>query len=212
MTNPSSSQARRYVPLWKDLSAAAFLVGVSTLLWIWATPYQRLSASHPYLVGFGVFALLSTFGEAVSLRLTQRRWLPDRLFRRAALWGLLGIWISAVFPFQAGGVAALVDAKLWPRISAAFSTSLWANILSGFGFFMMLAHYWAEKIITGRWVAPWMIFADPGFIPWARVVLSSLVLFWLPAHTVTFLLPGEARALFAAYLGILLGMLLKSKG
>jgi hypothetical protein len=38
--------------------------------------------------------------------------------------------------------------------------------------------------------------------------LVALVLFWIPAQTITFLLPEEFRALFAAVLGIVLGVLL----
>ena len=35
-----------------------------------------------------------------------------------------------------------------------------------------------------------------------------LPFFWYPAHTITFLLPGEVRVLFAAILGVVLGVLL----
>ena len=43
---------------------------------------------------------------------------------------------------------------------------------------------------------------------WNFVFKKTIPLFWYPAHTVTFLLPGDARVLFAALLGVILGILL----
>jgi len=39
-------------------------------------------------------------------------------------------------------------------------------------------------------------------------VFRVIPLFWIPAHTITFLLPIHLRVLFAAILGIVLGILL----
>ena len=39
-------------------------------------------------------------------------------------------------------------------------------------------------------------------------VLRNDSFFWYPAHTITFLLPDEVRVLFAAILGVALGVLL----
>ena len=40
------------------------------------------------------------------------------------------------------------------------------------------------------------------------VVLKTIPYFWIPAHTITFLLPETYRVLMAAYLSIALGILL----
>lgn len=40
------------------------------------------------------------------------------------------------------------------------------------------------------------------------VFKKTIPFFWYPAHTITFLLPGEMRVLFAAILGVVLGVLL----
>jgi hypothetical protein len=45
-----------------------------------------------------------------------------------------------------------------------------------------------------------------GFISF--VVLKTIPIFWIPAHTVTFLLPPEYRVLMAAFLSIALGGIL----
>ena len=43
---------------------------------------------------------------------------------------------------------------------------------------------------------------------WGFVFKKTIPLFWYPAHTITFLLPPNMRVLFAAILGIVLGVLL----
>ena len=43
---------------------------------------------------------------------------------------------------------------------------------------------------------------------WKNVLCRSLLWFWIPVHTVTFLLPPSFRVLFAAVLGAILGLLL----
>jgi hypothetical protein len=45
-------------------------------------------------------------------------------------------------------------------------------------------------------------------VQWDFVFKKTLPLFWIPAHTITFLLPAEFQVLFAASLSIVLGILL----
>jgi hypothetical protein len=46
----------------------------------------------------------------------------------------------------------------------------------------------------------------PGF--YTFVVGKTVPFFWIPAHTITFLLPSAYRVLWAAYLSIALGAIL----
>ena len=43
---------------------------------------------------------------------------------------------------------------------------------------------------------------------WSFIFKKTIPLFWYPAHTITFMLPGELRVLFAALLGVALGVIL----
>jgi hypothetical protein len=43
---------------------------------------------------------------------------------------------------------------------------------------------------------------------WGFVYKKTIPFFWIPAHTVTFLLPAEIRVLFAVVLSVVLGLLL----
>ena len=43
---------------------------------------------------------------------------------------------------------------------------------------------------------------------WNVVIKKTIPLFWFPAHTITFLLPAGLQVLFAAFLGVALGVIL----
>ncbi len=86
--------------------------------------------------------------------------------------------------------------------------STWINLFAGFGFFMMFVHYWTDSMLVRGFHAPWQLLGRPETVRWGKVILISIVLFWIPAHTFTFLLPPVWRILFAAYLGIALGLIL----
>ena len=45
-------------------------------------------------------------------------------------------------------------------------------------------------------------------VQWNFVFKKTIPFFWIPAHTITFLLPVDYQVLFAAILGIVLGVLL----
>ncbi len=45
-------------------------------------------------------------------------------------------------------------------------------------------------------------------VQWNFVFAKTIPLFWIPAHTVSFLLPPDMRTLFAAILSIALGLIL----
>ena len=45
-------------------------------------------------------------------------------------------------------------------------------------------------------------------VQWNFVFKKTIPFFWIPAHTITFLLPVQYQVLFAAILGIVLGVLL----
>jgi hypothetical protein len=45
-------------------------------------------------------------------------------------------------------------------------------------------------------------------VQWNFVLKKTIPFFWIPAHTITFILPAEYQVLFAALLGIALGIIL----
>ncbi|MCR4828995.1 MAG: hypothetical protein K5864_05980 [Bacteroidales bacterium] len=49
-------------------------------------------------------------------------------------------------------------------------------------------------------------------VQWNLVFKKTIPLFWFPAHTITFILPGDFQVLFAALLGVALGLILALAG
>ena len=49
-------------------------------------------------------------------------------------------------------------------------------------------------------------------VQWNLVIKKTIPLFWFPAHTVTFILPPTLQVLFAALLGVALGLILALAG
>lgn len=191
-----------------DGAMLVLLLALTAALIVKADLVGLANRSYPLASAFAQFAVLSTYGEALSARMASGSWHVSRLPAKMALWGLIGIWISLAFPFTASGVDGLVAAGLWPEAFRAFSISLWANLLSGYALCMMLTQRWLNQVIECGFQPPWQLFSQPGLADWAKVVMLSLVLFWLPAHTVTFMLPDAWRVLFAAFLGLALGVIL----
>lgn len=205
--------ARRGDFLW-----LAILAVVMALLLVPAThrAFVALTATHPYLTGFGKFVLLATMGELLALRIATGAWAaPPGLLQRAFVWGLLGVVIVLVFGVFADGVARAQEKGLLPwagsRLAFAFFVSAIMNLT--FAPTMMLAHRVTDTWIDLRHEGKEFDVADAvaridwnGFVSF--VLLKTIPLFWIPAHTLTFLLAAEYRVLAAALLSIALGAIL----
>ena len=197
--------------------------------------YLTVTADHPYVAGFCKFALLATFGESLAQRLRSGRWLPEGfgLVPRAVVWGLLGVCITLAFAiFSAGAPAAMKSLGLdWApaalagpmgakKVATAFAVSLTINTM--FAPAMMVAHKVADLHLEhyGGRLESLRRMPHPGALlravdweaMWDIVLFRGVVFFWIPAHTVTFLLPEAFRVLFAAALGAVLGLILAWAG
>lgn len=195
-------------PSLPDVLGIAYPVTASGLLLGFSDDVAAATAAHPFLMGFAKFAVLATYGECLKARMSTGRWLKPRLLLRAIVWGLFGIWIGADFTLIDAGVKGLIARGQTPEIGLPFWLSLWANILSGYALFMMFTHYWIDHLIDGERIWPWQLFGRPESVRWAKVVLISMVVFWLPAHSFTFSLDPHLRLISAAYLSVALGLIL----
>lgn len=204
-----------------DFLWLAALLGVTVFLVIPATHqlFVSATAAQPYLMGFAKFALLATMGELLAVRIVTGGWqkLPGLLLK-ILVWGIIGMLIVLMFQVYTSGVAGAVEKRLlwvgsgWlARLLTAFLTSAVMNLT--FGPVFMAAHRisdtWIEARAAGRGLSlaaavdriDW-----PGFFRF--VVGKTIPFFWIPAHTITFLLPPEYRVMMAAYLSIALGVIL----
>lgn len=178
--------------------------------------FQTATVAHPYLMGFIKFALLATTGEILAGKITTKAFaFPSGTLLKAFVWGVIGMMVALLFPIFSTGVAALqADAMILGGGSAlltAFLTSTINNLT--FGISMMAGHRITDTMIErrGTGLSAWPTDAVNA-IDWAGfvhfVVFRTIPLFWIPAHTVTFLLPPQYRVFLSAFLSIVLGLLL----
>jgi len=206
-----------------DILAFGFLIAVAAFFIYPGTykVYAEWYAACPALLSFIKFAALATFGEMLVARLQKGRYLPPHfgLVPKAAVWGVLGVAIWLAFGiFSRGVTAALFPGLSHPgfgmKLLNAFSISFFMNII--FAPVMMLSHHLTDMYIersNGRF--PLSSFRMQPLLEsinwnkmWGFVFRRTIPLFWIPAHTITFLLPEEIRVLFAVFLSMVLGLLL----
>jgi hypothetical protein len=197
----------------RDLFFVTVLLVITTLLLIQPTHAAFVSATQarPYLMGFLKFALLATLGELLGARIVAGRWVRlNGLWARGLVWGILGVLIVFAFRFFEAGAVAMLDGR-GGTLARALLTSVMMNLT--FGIVFMAGHRVTDTLIDLRATgSPVSLGAALDRIDWAGflrfVVGRTIPLFWIPAHTVTFLLPSVYRVLWAAYLSIALGALL----
>lgn len=181
--------------------------------------FIQLTNGYPYVMGFLKFAILATLGELLAIRLAMRTWkIPDGWIFKIIIWGLIGVLITFMFSFYSTGVSTMIEQgkisignELLSIILAAFLTSVIMNLT--FGIVFMGLHRMSDTYIEMRVNNQQPSLKDlietinwDAFISF--VVFKTIPLFWIPAHTITFLLPANYRVLVAAYLSIVLGVIL----
>ncbi len=178
--------------------------------------FLAATTAHPLIMGFVKFALLATVGEILAGRVLNGAYaFPAGAIWKAVVWGLIGTGMALLLPVYATGITAMpvvggVEGG-WGTFLRAFATSTSLNVT--FGPAMMASHRITDTMIEQRvhkekrslletvGVIDW-----PGFV---RVVMfQNIPFFWIPAHTITFLLPPVYRVFVSAALSIVLGLML----
>lgn len=205
---------------------APFFLSESLYAW-----YQSFNAAHGMVMSFFKFAILSTLGELLGLRISTGSYYRPKfgVLPRAVVWGIFGMGINMAFiifstgvPAVAGYVgvkdpAGIMAGPIGPdKVLLAFSISVCLNSI--FAPVFMTLHKITDTHIlaTGGTLRGLFTPIPMGDImqnmnwrvQWGFVFKKTIPFFWYPAHTITFLLPGELRVLFAAFLGVVLGVIL----
>lgn len=193
--------------------------------------FKAFTHQSPYISSFLQVAVLTTFGECLALRLKTGRYnSPDfGLACRVLTWGVLGMLIFMCFTiFSSGaqpvlrslGLAGGVDmhgpfslAKLPVSfVISATMNCLWAPV-------MIILHKLSDSHIAATGGSLRRYFATKPDIAgafaainwtimWGFVLKKTIPLFWIPAHTIIFLLPSHLQVLLTALLGVVLGVVL----
>ncbi len=177
-------------------------------------------------MSFVKFAVLATLGEVIGLRISlgvyNRKGFG--IIPKMIVWGFLGILIHFAFIIFASGTPNVLK-DLCLNLSSknagiellkAFSISTFINII--FAPVMMTVHKISDEHIkmTGGTLKGFFskvkisdIFVNLNWkVMWNFVFKKTIPYFWIPAHTITFMLAPQYRVLMAAVLGIVLGIIL----
>lgn len=193
--------------------------------------YRQINKEHGFIMSSLKFMILATFGEMLSLRIRTGRYYQKGfgLIPRMIVWAFIGIFIKIGFDILSGSGPILLtslglnvspsifnEAFTPLKLLAAFATSVCMNLF--FAPVFMTFHKITDEHISRNGgtikgffipIKFYEIFPQINWgVMWGFVYKKTIPLFWIPAHTITFLLPSEFRILFAAILGVVLGVIL----
>jgi len=209
------------------------------VLFIFITPvtnwYLQFNKEHGMIMSFFKFALLATLGEVIALRIKTGNYNEPGfgIFPRMMVWGFLGLAINLAFNIFAAGTPAFLaymGLKDAPQAMAGSFTAL--KLLDAFTISATMNLIFAPVMMTFHKITDTHIIANGGSaacllkpipfatilkginwdVMWNFIFKKTIPFFWIPAHTITFLLPPEFRVLFAALLGVALGLILAIGG
>ena len=217
-----------------DTLFALVLVGLFVPFAVCETLYgffKFASDNYALLMGFAKFAILATMGEMLGLRIRKGVYNEQGfgIASRALVWGFLGVIITAALIVFKVGVptalygadSAIVAAMAEPfsglKLLGAFSISVLLNAI--FAPVFMVFHKITDTHIaqtggtlkgffTNRLDFSNILQTMNWTVQWKFVFMKTIPFFWIPAHTITFILLPEFQVLFAAMLGIVLGVIM----
>ena len=194
--------------------------------------YETFNSHYPLVMAFVKFSILATFGEMLGLRIKSGKYnMPEfGIVPRALIWGFLGMWIAFSMGVYKIGVIGYLDRfELFQGIAAAMGSELSGMKLCGAFFISLVMNTtFAPVFMTLHKITDTHILQTGGSlkgffkpvrfteiiaslnwkVQWGFVFKKTIPFFWIPAHTITFILPGNFQVLFAALLGVALGLIL----
>ena len=172
--------------------------------------FKMMSKNHAYVMGFVKFALLATAGELIAgIIASKKPTLPPQIILRFIIWGLIGVWITFMM-----GVYKIASTSLVGN-NNLFVMALLTSVLmnTSFGPTFMAVHKITDRILELLSKKEKITFNSVvGGINWSKFVSFTILItvpfFWIPAHTITFMLPSEYQVMMAAALSVALGVFL----
>ena len=201
-----------------------------------AEGFNWATAHHPYIMAFFKFAILATLGEMLALRIREGVYNKPGfgVVPRMMVWGFLGMCIAMAMVIFKVGVPAFLGSLGWSEASALFAAAefSWGKLGVAFAVSVLMNSIFAPVMMTFHKCTDIHILDNGGTIrgllrpmkmreifahkvnwdmQWDFVIKRTIPLFWFPAHTITFILPANLQVLFAALLGVALGLILAIK-
>jgi hypothetical protein len=154
---------------------------------------------NAFVMAFIKFAVLGSAGEIVAKLLTKKKIKFGIILWSMLVWGVLGLIIKFCFTGFNGFADKIASEGLIPEseLSIAFFTSFFTNAF--FGPWVIILHRLFDNIIYGKFTVP-----TDGI----KGAMLTLAWFWIPAHTITFMMQGEWQVTLAAIWSFVLGLIL----
>lgn len=202
---------------------------LSPELYAW---YKTFNAEHAMIMAFLKFGILATLGEMLGCRISTGNYTTPTFgaLPRMVVWGLLGMAISMAMTVFSNGIPAFIGSMGGESLVEAFKADgfAWGKLVVALSISVMMNTFFAPVFMTFHKITDTHIAENGGSIKalfkpidmrrhmvelnwdrqWSFIFKKTIPLFWYPAHTITFMLPGELRVLFAALLGVALGVIL----
>lgn len=201
-----------------------------------AEGFNWATAHHPYIMAFFKFAILATLGEMLALRIREGVYNKPGfgVVPRMMVWGFLGMCIAMAMVIFKVGVPAFLGSLGWSEASVLFAAAefSWGKLGVAFAVSVLMNSIFAPVMMTFHKCTDIHILDNGGTVrgllrpmkmreifahkvnwdmQWDFVIKRTIPLFWFPAHTITFILPANLQVLFAALLGVALGLILAIK-
>ena len=201
-----------------------------------AEGFDWATRNHPYIMAFFKFAILATLGEMLALRIREGVYNKPGfgVVPRMMVWGFLGMCIAMAMVIFKVGVPAFLGSLGWSEASALFAAAefSWGKLGVAFAVSVLMNSIFAPVMMTFHKCTDIHILDNGGTVrgllrpmkmreifahkvnwdmQWNFVIKRTIPLFWFPAHTITFILPPTLQVLFAALLGVALGLILALK-
>ena len=221
----------------KDLYMILFLAALFLPFLIFPALYEfylkanNPETGHPVFLAMLKFGILATTGELIGLRIKTGNYFEKGfgIIPRTVVWAFLGATIAIAFVIFKSGTPALLEYLGIQGAVASLKGGFTAlKLLSAFSISFCLNLAYAPVMMTFHKITDTHILQNHGQlkslitpipfakifsginwnVQWNFVYKKTIPFFWIPAHTITFLLPGHFQVLFAAVLGIVLGIIL----
>ena len=194
--------------------------------------YADFNKMHPMIMAFLKFGILATLGEMLGCRISTGNYTTPNfgVVPRMVVWGLLGVVISMAMTVFSIGIPGFIGKMGGTDLVAQFMGEgiTLGKFVVALSISVMMNTFFAPVFMTFHKITDTHIAECGGSLKalikpidmrrlistlnwerqWGFIFKKTIPLFWYPAHTITFMLPGEYRVLFAALLGVALGVIL----
>ncbi len=218
----------------KDLAFFGIFVLIFAPFFLFPEAYEwfiKMTKEHGFLMSFVKFGVLATLGECLGLRIKTGNYNHKGfgILPRALVWGFLGLFIFIAFMVFKTGIPMFMEYMgLENAVASMKGDFTTTKLLTSFAISFFLNLIFAPPMMTFHKITDTHIEKNGGKVTslfkcirigeimsginwnvqWGFVFKRTIPFFWIPAHTITFLLPGEFQVLFAALLGVALGVIL----